>query len=269
MIPWGTVASCTLRPMTTHHVPIPLTRFACSPFPTSLAPADTHPTRYVHSLQKSAPELAHKLALHHTLPRLAQSLKMYWSRQSEWSTLAQELQWDECMLSLLEVRCLPVVQGLISVNVRYVTQESGSVEHNWRRCTGRGSPCCSAISCQSNLSFLLFSSRCLRAGTPLGEVFLGAGRFPSVAARPCRLRVRAPKSRVAVAVRHRRELCMHRTHPPALYPPVITSCRNICVYSVRAIRAHLSSERVLELSPGDLKYLSHDGSGGHRVIFGC
>lgn len=66
-----------------------------------------HPPRYVYTLKSGTLESAQQFALHNSLPKLALSLEPYWSRiDREWGSLAEELGWEECMLSLLEVRCV-------------------------------------------------------------------------------------------------------------------------------------------------------------------
>ncbi|CAB1111138.1 unnamed protein product [Ectocarpus sp. CCAP 1310/34] len=57
---------------------------------------------YVHILIKGAPDLADKFAHQHSLPKLAQSLKPYWSRSPS-PTPDEEAEWEECVSSLLEV----------------------------------------------------------------------------------------------------------------------------------------------------------------------
>lgn len=75
------------------------------PGTTSLTPP-THPLpqlhRYVHTLTKGAPDMANTFAKQHSLCKLAQSLKAYWST-SPASTPEAMVEWEECMSSLLEV----------------------------------------------------------------------------------------------------------------------------------------------------------------------
>lgn len=59
--------------------------------------------RYVHSLQNSTEELAHEFVLYHSLPRLAKSLEVYWSRRGQWVSPAEMREWEQVMQSLLEV----------------------------------------------------------------------------------------------------------------------------------------------------------------------
>lgn len=59
--------------------------------------------RYVHSLQNKTVELAHEFVIYHSLPRLAKSLEPYWNRKGHWISLAEELEWEQSMHSLLEV----------------------------------------------------------------------------------------------------------------------------------------------------------------------
>ncbi|CBJ28101.1 expressed unknown protein [Ectocarpus siliculosus] len=57
---------------------------------------------YVHILIKGAPDMANNFAHQHSLPKLAQSLKPYWSRSPS-PTPDEEAEWEECVSSLLEV----------------------------------------------------------------------------------------------------------------------------------------------------------------------
>eukprot|EP00903_Cladosiphon_okamuranus_P017088 g15746.t1 len=57
---------------------------------------------YVHTLTKGAPDMANTFAKQHSLCKLANSLKPYWSRSAP-STPEAEVEWEECMSSLLEV----------------------------------------------------------------------------------------------------------------------------------------------------------------------
>lgn len=67
-----------------------------------LLPSLSLPNRYVHILIKGAPEMANNFAHQHSLPKLAQSLKPYWSRSPS-PTPDEEAEWEECVSSLLEV----------------------------------------------------------------------------------------------------------------------------------------------------------------------
>ena len=58
--------------------------------------------RYVHTLTKGAPDMANIFAQQHSLSKLAQSLRPFWAR-SPGSTGEEVSEWDQCMLSLLEI----------------------------------------------------------------------------------------------------------------------------------------------------------------------
>lgn len=59
---------------------------------------------YVYTFKSVSLDSARSFALHHSLPKLALSLKHYWSRgTTELNKQANELKWQECVLSLLEV----------------------------------------------------------------------------------------------------------------------------------------------------------------------
>lgn len=59
----------------------------------------------MHTLKKGSLEMAIKFATNHSLPKLVLSLKPYWAKglAGRNSSLFEEMDWEECMLSLLEV----------------------------------------------------------------------------------------------------------------------------------------------------------------------
>lgn len=74
----------------------------CTASLTPPIPSLSQPYRYVHTLTKGAPDMANTFAKQHSLCKLAQSLKPYWSG-SPASTPEAMVEWEECMSSLLEV----------------------------------------------------------------------------------------------------------------------------------------------------------------------
>lgn len=82
--------------------------------------------RYVHSLQNSTAELAHEFVLYHSLPRLAKSLEPYWNRRGHWISLAEELEWEQSMQSLLEVTSSVSLMTRVTDIIAVMDAEVGS-----------------------------------------------------------------------------------------------------------------------------------------------
>lgn len=59
----------------------------------------------MHTIKKGSQRLARRFMLDHSFPKLVTSLKPYWTRPGHdgHNTLAKELEWEESMMSLLEV----------------------------------------------------------------------------------------------------------------------------------------------------------------------
>lgn len=66
-------------------------------------PSPSRPGRYVHTLTKGASDMANSFAKEHSLCKLAESLKPYWSRSPAPLSPEAMVEWEECMSSLLEV----------------------------------------------------------------------------------------------------------------------------------------------------------------------
>ncbi len=81
-------------------LPVPHAPFDAAPNPDH--PSLMFPDRFVHTFTKGAPDMANTFAQQHSLSKLAQSLKTFWAR-SPGPTQEEVFEWDQCMLSLLEI----------------------------------------------------------------------------------------------------------------------------------------------------------------------
>ena len=84
-------------------------------WPSLLCPPVLSMRRYVYTFKRFSLDNARAFAFHHSFPKLALSLKPCWSRgTTELNKQANELKWQECVLSLLEVRgWVPILHGRV------------------------------------------------------------------------------------------------------------------------------------------------------------
>ncbi|CAM9780551.1 unnamed protein product, partial [Choristocarpus tenellus] len=84
---------------------------------------------FVYSIKMRGAEQAARFVLQHTLPRLISSLQRYWAKglQSYWAEdLDQEKEWEDCMLSLLEVLSSVLLLPKIGINAMDLLDQSNS-----------------------------------------------------------------------------------------------------------------------------------------------